>query len=451
MEDPVAQESFSPSHILRTSVGSVHSDASQSPSPPAVTSQVSRTPENRSRPRPPSSVPSELSTLLSPIEITLAPPGVSRIGQLETFFHREDSIDSGYSDNWTGPSPLALSPPERSPRRFSTLSLLSSPFGSPSRVISSPTFVPSTATWPATNLFNTNTGSQRTQSSISSLQTSTDDDLDSPSDYYLRRTTQSQIPQPSVEVEETVRPPSTPALPDEGFDESTSFELPEDSASVTSHLADEQEFSLPEEDVISSDEVVPPSILTSPPVAEDRADVFDSSCANMSPPAVSVVSSPIMTSSPRPSPRPSVFTRPRKNTPSSLNIPPSHSDALAGPSSAPVRVPVPPLSAVGSPRLAAPLSAPEVEATTPVSAPAFSTKVPFGFRHASRSKGPSRNSIRTESVPPSPRPPAVIEARSTPSSPFQDAPDSKDPSRASSPQSTSSRASRLKPLRLVSI
>ncbi|KAI8982901.1 hypothetical protein BD414DRAFT_87962 [Trametes punicea] len=81
-------------------------------------------------PSPPSHVPSPRrdsisSGLLSPIEITPAPPiSLPRHAPVT----REESFDSGYAD---GPVPLCLSPP-RSPHRMSTLSLLSSPFGSPS-------------------------------------------------------------------------------------------------------------------------------------------------------------------------------------------------------------------------------------------------------------------------------------------------------------------------------
>ncbi|OSD08316.1 hypothetical protein PYCCODRAFT_10295 [Trametes coccinea BRFM310] len=82
-------------------------------------------------PQPPNHVPSPRrdsisSGLLSPIEITSLPPiSLPRHAPIT----REESFDSGYAD---GPAPLCLSPPARSPRRVSTLSLLSSPFGSPS-------------------------------------------------------------------------------------------------------------------------------------------------------------------------------------------------------------------------------------------------------------------------------------------------------------------------------
>ncbi|KAI0672690.1 hypothetical protein C8Q78DRAFT_1077035 [Trametes maxima] len=81
-------------------------------------------------PLPPTRIPSprrdsSSSGLLSPIEITPAPPiSFPRHAAIA----REESFDSGYAD---GPSPLSRTPP-RSPRRMSTLSILSSPFGSPS-------------------------------------------------------------------------------------------------------------------------------------------------------------------------------------------------------------------------------------------------------------------------------------------------------------------------------
>ncbi|KAJ8480779.1 hypothetical protein ONZ51_g6434 [Trametes cubensis] len=83
-------------------------------------------------PLPPTRVPSPRrdststsSGLLSPIEITPAPPiSLPRHAPVS----REESFDSGYAD---GPGPMCLSPP-RSPHRMSTFSILSSPFGSPS-------------------------------------------------------------------------------------------------------------------------------------------------------------------------------------------------------------------------------------------------------------------------------------------------------------------------------
>ncbi|RPD71519.1 hypothetical protein L226DRAFT_177053 [Lentinus tigrinus ALCF2SS1-7] len=69
------------------------------------------------------------SGLLSPIEISSAPPiSFPRYGS----FIREDSLDSGYAE---GPQPLHMSPPRTPTRRMSTLSILSSPFGSPARVL----------------------------------------------------------------------------------------------------------------------------------------------------------------------------------------------------------------------------------------------------------------------------------------------------------------------------
>ncbi|OBZ69317.1 hypothetical protein A0H81_10963 [Grifola frondosa] len=70
------------------------------------------------------------SGLLSPIELAPSPPLCL---PTEHYIDRDDSIDSGYADGWTGPTPLKRTPP----RRLSTLSLLSSPFGTPSsRVLS---------------------------------------------------------------------------------------------------------------------------------------------------------------------------------------------------------------------------------------------------------------------------------------------------------------------------
>ncbi|KAI0780397.1 hypothetical protein BD413DRAFT_607710 [Trametes elegans] len=103
-------------------------------------------------PAPPSRAPSPRrdsasSGLLSPIEITPAPP----ISLPRHVVALEESIDSGYAD---GPAPMCATPP-RSPRRVSTLSLLSSPFGSPSaRVLR---FDPSAA--PVAALFSPRFGS----------------------------------------------------------------------------------------------------------------------------------------------------------------------------------------------------------------------------------------------------------------------------------------------------
>ncbi|TBU65267.1 hypothetical protein BD310DRAFT_1060 [Dichomitus squalens] len=68
------------------------------------------------------------SGLLSPIDLT----GARRISfaSIPGALEREESFDSGYAE-FSGPEPMRRSPP-RSPRRLSTLSILSSPFGSPS-------------------------------------------------------------------------------------------------------------------------------------------------------------------------------------------------------------------------------------------------------------------------------------------------------------------------------
>ncbi|KAI0273502.1 hypothetical protein BC834DRAFT_211949 [Gloeopeniophorella convolvens] len=74
--------------------------------------------------------------LLSPVQLGSGPP-VPFPPRVETSgtLTREDSIDSGYAETWVGPTPFALSPPQRS-RPSSTLDLLASPFGSPlSRVL----------------------------------------------------------------------------------------------------------------------------------------------------------------------------------------------------------------------------------------------------------------------------------------------------------------------------
>ncbi|TFY53835.1 hypothetical protein EVG20_g9951 [Dentipellis fragilis] len=84
--------------------------------------------------------------LLSPVELSQGPPVPFPADKHDSSIHREDSIDSGYADNWMGPTPFALSPP-RPYRPTSTLDLLSSPFGSAYRVLSpklppSPHFLP---------------------------------------------------------------------------------------------------------------------------------------------------------------------------------------------------------------------------------------------------------------------------------------------------------------------
>ncbi|EKM55025.1 uncharacterized protein PHACADRAFT_119928 [Phanerochaete carnosa HHB-10118-sp] len=92
---------------------------------------------------------SERTDIMSPVELMTGPPFWHPIGNLPQTFQREDSVDSGYADNWTGPQQFVLSPPHRdTPGRYSTLSLLSSPFGSPARAIS-PKFAPTALSgWP---------------------------------------------------------------------------------------------------------------------------------------------------------------------------------------------------------------------------------------------------------------------------------------------------------------
>ncbi|KAI0313122.1 hypothetical protein OF83DRAFT_580203 [Amylostereum chailletii] len=94
-----------------------------------------------------------LSHLLSPVELTHGIPIPFPHFDLDRASHREDSLDSGYSENWVGPVPFALSPPPRAFQPTSTLELLASPFGSPSKRILppglgtlSPRFPPSTGT-----------------------------------------------------------------------------------------------------------------------------------------------------------------------------------------------------------------------------------------------------------------------------------------------------------------
>ncbi|KAH8099634.1 hypothetical protein BXZ70DRAFT_239589 [Cristinia sonorae] len=178
--------------------------------------------------------------LLSPIEIKLATaaPRSLPLGNLETMCHREDSIDSGYADNWTGPAPLAISPP-RSERRFSTLSILSSPFGTPSARVLSPTFGPAASSgWPATTLFSAKSSVvDETETMEREPPPETDafmDDLDSPSDYKQKRYSSSSRGSlnPAIDVEATVKPPVANDLHDEGFDESASDDDDDDDLGV---------------------------------------------------------------------------------------------------------------------------------------------------------------------------------------------------------------------------
>ncbi|THH28401.1 hypothetical protein EUX98_g5781 [Antrodiella citrinella] len=153
-------------------------------------------------------------SLLSPIEIRLAAPRAVPLESLESMSStREDSIDSGE-------------------RRFSTLSILSSPFGTPSSRVISPTFGPATSSgWPATTLFSSGPNGfedERTDVAEHNSEAAAAfiNDLDSPSDYQRRQSTSSLGSSKSVviDVEDTVRPPLTSSLHDEGFDESLPFD-----------------------------------------------------------------------------------------------------------------------------------------------------------------------------------------------------------------------------------
>lgn len=88
-------------------------------------------------PLPPSSYPTSSrpsSGLLSPIDLSASVPPMTFISPEygASDLHREDSIDSGYASGIFVPPTFHASPP-RSPRRLSTLSILSSPFGSPTK------------------------------------------------------------------------------------------------------------------------------------------------------------------------------------------------------------------------------------------------------------------------------------------------------------------------------
>lgn len=141
--------------------------------------------------------------LLSPIEISLAPPAHWPLGPLE-MIQREDSIDSGYAE-WTGPTPLVLSPP-KSPqsKRMSMLSILSSPFGTPARILS-PKFGPShTSAWPTSPVV-----LSHPDDDIPGDLTLADplDDLDSPS---IHAAKQLQAKRSGFDAQSTVRAPDIP-------------------------------------------------------------------------------------------------------------------------------------------------------------------------------------------------------------------------------------------------
>lgn len=170
--------------------------------------------------------------LMSPVELTMAPPFWHPIGQLPQSLHREDSVDSGYADNWTGPTPFTLSPPHKDvTKRFSTLSLLSSPFGSPARAIS-PKVGPTTVSgWPSSPRFNSNSSNPDTftENDVSVISL---DELDSPTAYAARRHSgasqiseadpESTVKQSSLAYLHDEQPPPLPSIPAKEPRESTS-------------------------------------------------------------------------------------------------------------------------------------------------------------------------------------------------------------------------------------
>lgn len=117
---------------------------------------------------------------MSPVELTLAPPYYHPITGLPQAQHR-DSVDSGFGDNWTGPVPFALSPPNnRNSRRYSTLSLLSSPFGSPARALSP-------KVGPSSPLLARYSRHSSQGSAVEDAREDSLDELDSPTDYAARK------------------------------------------------------------------------------------------------------------------------------------------------------------------------------------------------------------------------------------------------------------------------
>lgn len=212
---------------------------------------IAGTAQTSAKPSEPQELP-ETAGLLSPLEMKLAPPLNLPLGQLEGPIHREDSVDSGYADGWTGPSPLSLSPPRReNARRYSTLSLISSPFGSPARALS-PKFTPAVGSaWPASPLFSP--AKSKSTSRPTSLNLSqTPDDLDSPTDYQRNQTVDSpvdagievdeettirrQITDPTAASPESVGPPEVPPEPATVVPEKKQLHIsiPAGSASVNS-------------------------------------------------------------------------------------------------------------------------------------------------------------------------------------------------------------------------
>lgn len=353
---------------------------------------------------------SEPSDLLSPIEVKLAP---AFLGQLDGPSHREDSIDSGYADNWTGPLPFALSPPKpTSSRRYSTLSLLSSPFGSPVRALS-PKFGPSAVSaWPSSPIFSP--VMSRAGSRPSSLRLSqASDDLDSPTDYHRGQLSAGSpsIASPEIDEDVTIRR-SLPAASDEAVVEKTvvpaNKSLDKTITSVPKRLP-ERAIPEPSMDVIEEAACTEPVVLhaevnaeSSNPsrskdslLEEDTSALYSSYYSEAlytnSPRNVELFSSsPVVSStSPHPvtSPTPSVprsssreFDVPEFVTGSSKDV------YYEKPSIAPT--PVRSALSLSSPRIISPRVSSrqssvekEKEAPAQVSQSA-STKVPFGFRHS---------------------------------------------------------------------
>ena len=156
----------------------------------------------------------ERTDIMSPVELTTGPPFWHPIGSLPQVFHRDNSIDSGYGDNWTGPQQFALSPPHRdSTKRYSTLSLLSSPFGSPARAIS-PKFAPAPlSSWPPgsprsgpSNSESTSEPGDISEHSADDTSTQPPDELDSPTKYEAERNRRSDVSHISeADPEKTVK------------------------------------------------------------------------------------------------------------------------------------------------------------------------------------------------------------------------------------------------------
>lgn len=304
---------------------------------------------------------SDITSLLSPISISLAPPATSRLLQFEAC-HREDSIDSGYAEN--EPGPTHTTPPLPSPRRLSnvsTLSLLSSPFGSASSRVLSPTFGPSSsAAWPASTLFSA--GSElHAETATEEAIADPFDDLDSPSDYHLRRSSNTRAdPVSDTELTATVKPPSTPSLPDEGFDEEPL------SHNGPLHV-----------DCFT----IPVSGPSRPSSRASQGSFLERYYAEQGSPSVRSSSPSILSPT---SPRPPVFSKLPRAGPLSLRISVSRSPPLL---QAELASDAPPLSAVAP---SIPTVAKGQRPSGIVSAPTSavdlqrreSKKVPFGFRHA---------------------------------------------------------------------